>query len=198
MRWMNRMRPRRWGAEMAADVRYALRGLRRSPGFTATAVLTLALGIGASSAVFSAVNTVLLAPLPYPQPERLVRIYHQNSAFERGTLSAADWQGIREQQRSFESVALFRTGGAALATREGAEWVRVGWGTAGLFRTLGVRMARGGGFREGDDRPGAPLKVVVGDEFAKRHFGGADPVGRPLVLDRVSYTVAGVLPAGVR
>lgn len=198
MRWMNGVRPRRWGAEMAADVRYAMRGLRRSPGFTATAVLTLALGIGASSAVFSAVNTVLLAPLPYPNPERLVRIYHQNSGFDRGTLSAADWQGIREQQRSFESVALFRTGGAALTTREGAEWVKVGWGTAGLFRTLGVRMARGAGFREGDDRTGAPLKVVVGEEFARRHFGGADPIGRPLVLDRVSYTVAGVLPPGVR
>ena len=149
--------------DLAADVRYALRGLRRSPGFALTAILTLGLGIGATSAVFGAVRAVVLAPLPYPEPERLVRIFQQNSPTNRWTISNADWQGIREQQRSFASVALLQRGGAALSTPAGAEWVPAGRVTAAFFRTLGVRGARGQGFREGDDAPGAPPVVVVSE-----------------------------------
>lgn len=184
--------------DLLADVRYALRALRRSPGFALAAVLTLALGIGATSAVFSAVDAVLLSPLPYPAPERLVRVYEQNSPTNRWTISNADWQAIREQQRSFESVAALRTGGVALSLQGRAEWVPVGWVTANFFRTLGVRLARGRGFRAGDDVPGAPPGVVIGDGFRERYLGAGDAVGRTLVLDRVSYTVVGVLPRGVR
>ncbi|HEX3160420.1 MAG TPA: ABC transporter permease [Gemmatimonadaceae bacterium] len=183
--------------ELVADVRYALRGLRRSPGFALTAILTLALGIGATSAVFSAISAVLLAPLPYPTPERLVRIYEQNSPTNRWTISNADWQAIKEQQRSFESVALLEPGGAALSTGGQAEWVRVGRVTSGFFRTLGVQLVRGGGFQDGDDVLGAPPRVIVSQDFWERYFGVGDPIGRTLMLDRVSYTVVGVLPRGV-
>jgi hypothetical protein len=124
MRWTNQIRPRRWGAEMLADVRYTARGLRRSPGFTADRRAHARAGDRRQLGRVQRGEHRAAGAAPYPQPERLVRIYHQNSGFDRGTLSAADWQGIREQQRSFESVALFRTGGAALTTREGAEWVR--------------------------------------------------------------------------
>ena len=183
--------------ELIADVRYALRGLRRSPGFALTAILTLALGIGATSAVFSAISAVLLAPLPYPTPERLVRIYEQNSPTNRWTISNADWQAIKEQQRSFESVALLEPGGAALSTGEQSEWVSVGRVTADFFRTLGVELVRGGGFQPGDDEPGVPPRAVVSQDFWERYFGGGDPIGRTVILDRVSYTVVGVLPGGV-
>ena len=182
--------------DVAADVRYALRGLGRSPGFALTAILTLGLGIGATSAVFSAVNAVLRDPLPYPEPERLVRIFMQNSPTNRWTVSNADWQGIRAHQRSFAAVALLQPGGAALSAGGRAEWVRTGRVTATFFRTLGVPMVAGAGFRDGDDEPGAPPTVVVSERFAARHLGGGAPVGRPLVLDRVTHTVVGVLPGG--
>src|SRR5215217_5349541 len=153
--------------DAAADARYALRGLRHSPGFALAAVLTLALGIGASTAVFSAANAVLLAPLPYPAPERLVRIFQQNAPTNRWTVSNADWQALRDQRPpSLASVALLQQVGAALSTPSGAQWVRVARVTAGFFTTLGVPMARGPGLRDGDDAPGAPPLVVVSEAFA--------------------------------
>ncbi|MBF5042254.1 FtsX-like permease family protein [Aggregicoccus sp. 17bor-14] len=185
--------------DAAADARYALRGLRHSPGFALAAVLTLALGIGASTAVFSAAHAVLLAPLPYPAPERLVRIFQQSSPTNRWTVSNADWQALRDQRPpSLASVALLQAGGAALSTPSGAQWVRVARVTAGFFTTLGVPMARGPGLREGDDRPGAPPLVVVSEAFAAQHLGGGDALGRTLVLDRVPHTVVGVLPGGAQ
>lgn len=185
--------------EQWADVRYALRGLRRSPGFTLTAVLTLGLGIGATTAVFSVVHAVLLAPLPYPESERLVRIFQQNSPTNRWTISNADWQGIREHQRSFASVALLQPGGGAISTGGAeAEWVRVGWVTSGFFRTLGVPLTRGSGFQDGDDDLGAPPRVIVSEGFAARHFGGGDALGRTLALDGKRFTVAGLLPGGMQ
>jgi hypothetical protein len=178
------------------DVRYALRGLRRSPGFAITAILTLALGIGTTSAVFSAVNAVLLAPLPYPDPDRLVRIFQQNSPTNRWTISNADWQAVREQQHTFESVALLRGGGAALSVNGQAEWTPVGWVTSGFFSTLGVQYARGRGFHPGDDRPGTAPTVVVSEELAARVTGSADPIGRTILLDGTSYTIVGTLVGG--
>ena len=181
-----------------ADVRYALRGLRRSPGFALTAILTLALGIGTTSAVLGAVNAVLLSPLPYPESERLVRVFQQNSPTNRWTISNADWQGIKEQQRTFSSVALVRSGGAALSTQGQAEWVRLGWATSGFFPTLGVTLARGRGFQEGDDTPGRQPGVVVSEDFWVRHFGTDDPIGRAILLDGTSYTVVGTLSGGMQ
>jgi hypothetical protein len=177
-------------------VRFALRGLRRSPGFALAAVLTLALGVGTTTAVYAAVHAVLLAPLPYPAPERLVRVFQQNAPDNRWTVSNADWQALRQEARSFEDVALARGGGASFTVDGRAEWVHVGRVTAGFFRTLGVTLARGPGFRAGDDAPGAPPTVVVGAAFWRRHFGAGDPVGRTLTLDRVAHTVVGVLPGG--
>ena len=191
-------RPWRPVAEVVADARYGLRGLRRNPGFALTAILTLALGIGAASAVFGALRAVVLAPLPYPAPEQLVRIFQQNSPDNRWTISNADWQGIRDHQRSFQAVALLRGGGGALSTGGEAEWVSIGAVTADFFRVLGVRFVRGPGFRAGDDVPGAPRTVVISERLAERHFGAVDPIGRALVLDRTGHTVVGVIAGGSR
>jgi predicted permease len=179
-----------------ADARLALRGLRRSPGFAMAAVLTLALGVGSTAAVYGAVQAVLLAPLPYPAPERLVRVFQQNAPDNRWTISNADWQALRHESRSFSGVALARGGGASFTVGDRAEWTRVGRVTAGFFRTLGVTLAGGPGFRDGDDAPGAAPTVVVSDAFWRRHFGDGDPVGRTLTLDRVPHTVVGVLAGG--
>jgi len=189
--------PLRWAEATLLDARFALRSLHRSPTFTIAAVLALALGIGANAAVFSAIDAVLMAPLPYPAPGRLVQVQQLNPGGYRGTLSNADWQAIRAQQHSFSSVALMKPGGAALATPAGAEWVDVGWVTGDFFRALGVRPARGTGFRAADDDPAAPPTVVVSSAFAAAHLGGGNPLGQTVTLDRHPYTVVGVLAPGV-
>ena len=189
-----------WVEDAWTDARYAVRALRRSPGFAAVAVATLALGIGATSAMFSAVDVALLRPLPYPRSEQLVRIYQRYSPTDLWGISAVDYLAIAEQQRSFSSVAaLWMPTEVALSGGGEPEWVVASRATAGLFRTLGVAMAQGRDFREGEDRPGAPPVAVVTHAFAERRFGSAaSAVGRPVMLDGTSHTVVGVLPRGVR
>ena len=188
----------RWMTELMSDVRFAFRGLLRTPVFTITAVLTLALGLGGAAAVFTALNKVLLAPLPYEHDERLVRIFQQSSATNRFGLSNVDFIGIQQSQRSFESVALARGGEMALSGGDQPEWVPAGRVTADWFRTLGVKAARGRVFAPSDTMASAAPVVVISEDLARRHFSDGDPVGRTLVLDRTSYTVIGVLPAGMR
>jgi predicted permease len=189
---------RRWVGDLVSDVRFALRSLARTPVFTVTAVATLALGLGGAAAVFTALQRVLLAPLPYANEERLVRIMQQNSPTNRFGLSDADFLGIQEMQHSFESVAMARRSEMALGGGAQPEWIRAGKVTAGWFATLGVSAARGRVFAASDTAPTAGPVVVISDDLAKRRFGSADPVGRTLVLDRSVYTVIGVLPAGLR
>jgi predicted permease len=184
--------------DLLQDLRYALRGLRRAPGYAVAAVVTLALGIGANTAIFSVVDGVLLKPLPYAEPERLVQILEQNSPSNRWPLSVADFQAIEEQQRSFDNFTGLSRGRAILTGGEQAERVRVGWVTADWFNTLGVHPAEGRGFRPGEDRPDAEPVAVISHAFRERHFGlEADVVGKTLVLDGQSHTVVGVLPRGV-
>ena len=184
--------------DLAADVRFTARGLRRNPGFTATAVLVLALGIGAATAVFSVVRSVLLSDLPYPHADRLVRVYQQNSPTNRWTLSVVDVQAIRDQQRSFDAFGAARIGVAGLAGGGEPEQVPVVWVTSGLFRALGIRPAAGRLIDPGDDPQGAPPVVVVSASLAAERLGGVRAaVGRTLSLDGVSHTVVGVLPPGM-
>ncbi len=144
------------------------------------------------------VDGVLLRPLPYPEADRLVAIYEQNSPSNRWPLSVVDYQAIEAQSRSFESVSGLARGRGVLAGEGRPERVRVGWVTAAWFETLGVRPAEGRGFRSEEERPGAERVAVVSRSFAERHFGrGVDAVGRTLVLDGASHTVIGVLPPGV-
>ena len=186
---------RRVAADLVADVRFALRGLRRTPVFTATAIATLAVGLGGAAAVFTAIDTVLLSRLPYANEEQIVRIFQQNSQTNRWSLSVADYNGIQSWQRSFSSFVVIRTGEIALSGGTQPEFLRGGRATEGLFETFGISVARGRGFQATDAAADAPPVVVISDEFARRYFNGADPVGRTLVLDRTSHTVIGVLPA---
>jgi putative ABC transport system permease protein len=182
---------------LGADCRYALRGLRRNPVFTLTAVVVLGLGLGATTAVFSVMDSVILTDLPYPDPGRLVRVFEQNSATNRWALSTADVLAIREQQRSFEVFGEVQRDEAALSGSGSPERVVVGRASAGFFQAIGVPVARGRQVEAADEAPGAPMVAVVSHDLAERHFGGVDQaLGRALTLDGTSYQVVGVLPAG--
>jgi putative ABC transport system permease protein len=188
----------RWLVDVAQDLRYALRTLRKNPGFTAVAMLTLALGIGATSAIFSVVDGVLLRPLPYPEPERLVQVFEQSGQSNRWPLSVADYQAIEAEQRSFDGLAGLDVSAATLTGGEQPERVPVGFVTADWFNTLGIHPAEGRGYRSGEDRPGAERVVVISQAFRERHFGlETEAVGQTITLDGNPYTVVGVLPQGV-
>jgi putative ABC transport system permease protein len=180
------------------DVRYALRGMRRAPGFTAAALVTLALGMGATTAIFSVIRSVLLAPLPYAAPERRVMIWSRWKDFDKTWLADGEVVDYRRLCPGLESVAAWRTGEANL-TGGGGEPVRVGagWITANTFGTLGARPLLGRGFTEDEDRPGGPPVAVLGYGLWQRRFGG-DPgvLGRAIELDGVAHRIVGVMPRG--
>lgn len=180
------------------DLRYALRLLVKSPSFTAVALATLALGIAASAAIFSIVNTLLLQPLPYPEPERLVMLWQDQRARggpDKEWLAPAHFFDWRSRTRAFETSAVFHSGSASLTGSGEPEQVR-GWRvTADFFRLLGVAPMLGRDFQAADDRPGAAPTVILTHGLWVRRFG-ADPslVGRTIALNRVAHTVIGVLP----
>ncbi len=180
------------------DVRYAVRGLRRSPGFAAAAILTLALGMGATTAIFSVIRSVLLAPLPYAEPERRVMIWSRWTGFPKTWVSDGEVVDYRRYVSSLESVAAWGADEANL-TGGGSEPVRVGIGqiTANTFDTLGARPLIGRGFTEAEDAPGGEPVAVLAYGLWQNRFGG-DPgvVGRAIELDGVSRRVVGVMPRG--
>src|SRR5256712_615162 len=183
--------------ELIADTRYACRALRRSGGFTLTVVATLGIGIGAATAVFIVVNRILLAGLPYPDPERLVRICQQYSPTNRGTISVVDILAIRDQQRSFAAFGAVRLAGVSIVGARGPERVGAGRVTSGFFKALRVTPRFGRLLEPADDIPGAPRVVVVSYAFAERALGGAAvAVGKVVPIDAVSHTVVGVLEPG--
>lgn len=194
---------RRAGAltDLPADVRFAIRGLRRSPAFTAVALATLALGIGASTAMFSVLDTALGRALPFPEPDRLV----MGRATWDGTLNPLaafpDYVDFRDQAASLESLAAIG-GGAGLATITGAEepeQARVTDVTANIFETLGVLPQRGTTFTIDEQPEGGGGQVVLSHAFWERWFGGdPDVVGRSLTVDGEPLTVVGVMPPGFR
>jgi putative ABC transport system permease protein len=183
------------------DLRYSLRALRRAPAFTLAAVLTLALGIGANSAIFSVVNSVLLRPLPYERPEELVLVAGRYPEFGRTGTSLPDFRDWRDQTtRTFAQMAArhgtaFNLTGAGEPERLVADRV-----TANFFATLGVRPQLGRGFLPGEDRVGGDDDVVVlSHGFWQRRFGGdAAVVGRAIQLSGRPYTVVGVAPPEFR
>jgi predicted permease len=178
------------------DIRYGARVLAKHRGFTAVAVLTLALGIGANTAIFSVVNELLLRPLPFHDAERLVMLWevtpegrHQN------TTSRANFRGWREQSTAFEGMAAFSDQRLSLTGDGDPEEVSVQFATPELFQVLGVEPILGRGMTPEDARPGAPDVAVLSYGIWQRRFGG-DPqvVGKPITLNGTPYTVVGVLP----
>ncbi len=180
----------------AQDLRYGLRMLRRTPLITTLAVLTLAVGLGANTAIFSAVNTVLLQPLPYPHPERLVVVWGARAGRRGSPVSATNFLDYQEQSRAFEHMATFHSAGFVLTGGE-PEWLRAGRVSPDFFKVLGVRAALGRTFAPEDGRAGGDKVVILGPGIWRRRFG-ADPaiVGKTLLLSTERYTVIGVLPAG--
>ena len=186
----------------AQDLRYAARALRKSPGFTLVAAFTLALGVGANTAIFSVVNAVMLRPLPFTEPDRLVRIWESNVERGRPTFATShpnflDW---RAQAGSFESLAAMNNAGFTWAANGEAEIVLGLSVTATFLPTLKISPVIGRNFLDEEDRPGGNTRVVLlGDGFWRRAFGG-DPgaVGRTITLNSQPYTIVGVLPASFR
>jgi predicted permease len=177
------------------DLRYALRALRRQPGFAATAVVTLALGIAATTAVFSVVYGVLLRPLPFPHSERLVRVFAERSG-GLWTVSPPDFTDWRAQAASFEHLAAVNTDMSVALTGDGPATRRVAAAvTANFFATLGVPPALGRGFTEAHEVPGQDRAAVLSDALWRTQYG-ADPgvLGRFLRLDGAEYEVVGVMP----
>src|SRR5215831_9295487 len=184
------------------DVRYALRMLAKQPAFTAIAILTLALGIGANTAIFSVVNAVVLRPLPYPQPDRLVLLRERATIFEFGSVSLPNYLDWRASQRGFTDLALFRRDDANLsgATSE-VEAERVGSArvTYNFLSVLGVSPELGRDFRESDDVPHCKKVALISDGLWKRRFGGSHGViGQSMMLDGVQREIIGVLPSNIQ
>ena len=181
------------------DVRYSVRLLWRTPGVTAIALLTLALGIGANTAIFSIVNGVLLRPLPYPEPERLFLIRHAliSNPDSQVTVTPGNYYDIQRAVQSLE-VAAFSSSTATLTGRgEPERLLGVGSPGGALLKVLGVSPQLGRVFNEADDQPGAPATVVISDRLWRRLFEArADALGQTLMLGGVPMTVIGVMPAG--
>ena len=178
------------------DLRYGLRGLRKNPGFTVVAITTLALGIGATTAIFTVVNGVLLRPLPYPHPEELVYVQEILKGFGAtpfaGNREFVDW---RNQSRTFATTAAYMFSWFNLTGGGEAERVTSGLATASFFPLLGVRPLAGRLFLPGEDRPGGPAVVILSAALWRRRYN-SDPaiVGKSITLDDKVYTVVGVLP----
>jgi putative ABC transport system permease protein len=182
------------------DVRYALRMMLKSPGLTAVLVITLALGIGASTTIFSVVNSVVLRPLPYEQPERLARIYTEFNgklSLKRFWMSPPEFEDLVKACRSCASVGAWARGSASLAGGDRPVRVDAAGVTHQLFPLLGVRPLLGRWFDAKEDRPGDPEVVILGYDIWQRAFAG-DPsiVGRKIHLDAMPVTVIGVMPRG--
>jgi predicted permease len=179
------------------DARYAFRMLIQSPGFTAIAILTLALGIGANTALFSIVNGVLLNPLAYPHSDQLVAIYEKNAGSNQGPISYLNFLDWQRETNTFSSMAMYRNQDYNFTGKGQAERLSGYMISADFFPTLGVNPVLGRAFSRDDDHQGAAPVVILGGGFWKRRFGSSpDIVGKSIALNGTSYTVAGVLPGG--
>jgi len=196
-----RMRDERraeFGDELRQDIRFAFRQLRRNPGFTMIALVTLALGIGANTAIFSVVRGVLLRELPYVEPDRLMKVY---SKIDRGVISVspADFNDWRRESTRLSALAASSEGTVNLTGSTSAERFTQARVSANMFQLLGVRVAFGRTFAPGEDAPDAPRVVILSDGLWRGRFG-ADPsiVGKSIWLDDFPTQVIGVAPAEMR
>ena len=189
---------------MLNDIQYGLRQLIKNPAFTLIAALTLALGIGANTAIFSVVNALLLKPLPFPNPQELTafgmtskRVKDQT---DLGSLSYPDFFDFRAQNRTLSSMAVFRVRPSAVTNAEGAASVLGVKASAEFFDVLGVKPIMGHTFTQADEKAGGGpggFKIIISNDFWKKQFGGeANVLGRSIELDRRKFTVIGVMPAG--
>ena len=178
------------------DIRYGLRQLLRSPAFAAAAIATLAVGIGANTAIFSFVDAVLLKPLPYPHPERIVSVFERSPGGFRNSISTLNFLDWKRGKHCFQLLSAV-TGGRVILTGSGRpQELYVQIVSPSYFKVLGVGAALGRTFAPGEDQVGKDQEVVLSNRFWRSLFGG-DPkiIGRKITLDAKSYTIIGVLPA---
>ena len=181
------------------DVRYALRQLRRNPGFTLVAVLTLALGIGVNTGIFSVVEGVLLAPLHYFEPDRLVMVWENNPRFPRVWDSYPNFQDWQRSAHSFEKMAAFRQQGIDLTAPGTPSHLNSSQISDGFFRTLGVEVALGREFTPQEEQRGGAPVAIIGNHLWRERFGGSQQaLGKSVTLDGVDYVIVGVAPPRFR
>jgi predicted permease len=180
---------------IAQDMRFALRQLRRNPGFTATSVATLALGICASVAIFAFVDAVLIRPVPYQDPSRLVALFESTPLGSRFHLSYLDYVDWKRQNKVFRSLEAYHPISLAFNTEKGTQLVDGATVSSGFFRALGVAPVLGRDFRDGEDVPSAPRTMILSYAAWQNRYGARqDVLGQAVTLEGVPYVVVGVLP----
>jgi predicted permease len=178
------------------DLRYGLRMLAKNPGFTTVAVITLALGIGANTAIFSVVNGVLLRPLPYPEADRLVQVYERSAQFNEMSVSYPNFLDWEKMNRSFAAMGAYRGESFNFTGAGQPEYIPGAVVTANFFSVLGVKPLQGRTFTPDEDRQGANPVAMVSEGLWKRRFGSDTAVlGKSLVVDGQAFTVVGIVPA---
>ena len=184
---------------MLTDLRYAVRTLAKSPTFTIAATLTLALGIGANTAIFNVINTTFLRALPYSDPDRLVLLRERNASGDSLSVPYPNFRDWREQQNAFSGLAFYLATDLRLQVPQGVELVPACLVSARFFSVLGVSTTEGRDLASQDDQVGATPVAWVTSDARQRYFpAGQSPVGRTVLLDGKAFTLAGVLPAGFR
>jgi predicted permease len=186
-------------ASLGQDLHYALRQLRKSPGFTAVAVFTLALGIGANTAIFSVVEGVVLAPLHYREPDRLVMVWENNPRFPRVWDSYPNFQDWQRSAGSFQQMAALREQQIDLTFPGAPSHIKASQISSAFFSTLGTELALGREFTPQENQPGGAPVVVISDHLWRERFGGSpEALGKSVTLDGVDYSIIGVAPPGFR
>src|SRR5256885_13311538 len=176
------------------NLRFALRQLRKSPGFAAVAILTLAIGIGTCTSIFSLVESVLLRPLPYPEPERVLAVQQQYKGAQRIPFSWPNFQDVERDNHSFVALAIVQRGEFTLSGMGNAEKIRGGLVSYQFFTVVGLSPVLGRPFNAEEDRVGAGKVVVIRESLWRRKFAGAEDVlGKSITLDGELYTVIGVM-----
>jgi predicted permease len=184
---------------LAQDLRYGLRMLAKAPGFTAVAILTLALGIGANTAIFSVVNGVLFNPLPYPHPEQLVTLSESKPNFATGSISLPNFLDWQRENHTFSGMAMSRGNIVNLTGRGEPEQLRTRYITSDLFTVLGVHPLIGRTFAPNEDRiGGAPIALISEGLWRRKFTASPDVVGQTIALDGMGYAIVGVIPASFR
>ena len=190
----------RWLEDLWQDLRYALRTLRQRPGFATVALATLALGIGATTVMFTVINGVVLKPLPYPEPDRLLTVHGQNEKYgEQWGFSYLEFLDCQRQSRALGSMAAWTYGGGTVSEPGEAQYVDGREISSELFSVLSNPLLIGRAFLPQEDQPGGAPVVIISNSLWQRRYGGSPgAIGRPLIFDGKPYTVVGVAPAGFR
>jgi putative ABC transport system permease protein len=190
----------RWLEDLFQDFRYALRTLRQRPGFAAVAILTLALGSGATTVMFTVINGVLLKPLAYPEADRLVTLHGKTEKYgEQWGFSYPEFHDYQSASRALGSVAAWTYGGGTVTRPGEAEYVFGRLISSGLFSVLGVPLVEGRAFLPQEDQPGAAPVAVISYSLWQRRFGGSkETIGQHVILEGKSCTIVGIAPAGFR